>query len=531
MLATPQRTPAACLALLLTLATSPSHADAPPRASQHDADAWYRHGAERALALREGSSEAAKNLIVFIGDGMGVSTVTAARILAGQRAGGDGEDHRLAMEQLPHLALVKTYSVDGQTSDSAPTATALLSGAKTLRYMLGVGPETTRGGCGDDQTPLPSLFALAEQAGLATGIVSSARLTHATPAAAFAHASLRTWESDAGLDAAARAAGCVDIARQFLGFPWGDGFEVVLAGGREAFLPDDAADPEYPRLRGDRRDGRDLLAAWRQRHPQGRLVTDRDGYDALDPADDGPVLGLFEPSHMRFELDRADDPGGEPSLAEMTRFAIRRLARDGDGYVLLVEGGRIDHGHHHGNAARALEDTLAFDAAIAAALELVSLDDTLVLVTADHSHTLTIGGSADRGNPILGHARLGGRLQRDLRGQPYPTLGYANGPGWRRPGASEALPPTDPGFLQPAAVPLASETHAGEDVPAWAGGPGAAALRGTLEQHVLFHLMLQAMPALVERACLAGGCEQGRPLRRVRPGPLGESRQGARPTP
>jgi alkaline phosphatase len=177
----------------------------------------------------------------------------------------------------------------------------------------------------------------------------------------------------------------------------------------------------------------------------------------------------------------------------------------------MVEGGRIDHGHHAGNAIRALEDAIAFDAAIATALEMTNPEETLIIVTADHSHTLTIAGYAQRNNPILGISASGiggegGSTGAD--GLPYTTLGYANGPGACRENGKDAegkpvfdcnrqdLTGVDtlaPDFRQPALVPMYSETHAGEDVAALASGPGANLVTGVIEQNEIFHVMGRAL--------------------------------------
>ena len=175
----------------------------------------------------------------------------------------------------------------------------------------------------------------------------------------------------------------------------------------------------------------------RMRHPQGAYAWNK---RELDAAGDAPaLLGLFEPDHMQFDHDRNKGPDGEPSLAEMTTAAIRTLSRNPDGYVLMVEGGRIDHANHYGNAFRALDETIALSDAVRAAVEATSPEDTLILVTADHSHTLNFVGYPVRGNPMLGKVRgVGGEdgnrddYARDLNGLPYTTLNYANGPGYWR---------------------------------------------------------------------------------------------------
>ncbi|MEZ5709046.1 MAG: alkaline phosphatase [Blastomonas sp.] len=433
----------------------------------------------------------ARNLIIFIGDGMGVSSITAGRIYKGQKHGQDGESYPLAMDSMPWSALVKTYSHDFQVADSAATATAIVTGTKTRSGMLGVGPEVVRDDCAASLAgSVPTLFEMAEDKGLATGVISTARITHATPASTYSHAPNRDWENDTMLPA---GSACKDIARQLVEWPHGDGFEVVFGGGRANFLPKGSADPEYADKTGARGDGRDLTAEWMAAHPNGRFVWNSEGFQAFDPMVGGPVLGLFERSHMQFEADRAGDSGGEPSLADMVSVAIAKLSRDPDGFVLMVEGGRIDHAHHAGNAKRALEDLAAFDDAIARTLTMVNMDETLVLVTADHSHVFTIAGYPPRNNPILGLGSIDedGHTAPARDGKSYTTLGYMNGPG--AVPAGERPDPADQDtealdYLQQSLVPTHSETHGGEDVALKAAGPQAQLFHGTIEQNLIFHI-------------------------------------------
>lgn len=491
---------------------------------------WYRAGAARAAANGAMAGKA-KNVIVFLGDGMSLPTVAAARIHEGQRKGATGEENALAFEQFPHTALSKTYNTDYQTPDSAGTMTAIATGAKTRLGVIGVGQGVTPGACaGSRDHALLSFIELAESAGLATGVVTTTRLTHATPAAVYAHAPDRNWEGDADLTDEARSAGCRDLAAQLIDNPFGDGMEVALAGGRGRFQPTAAADPEYDDKVGLRLDGRDLVAEWLAKHADGRYVWNA---QQLAAAVDAPrLLGLFEPSHMQYEADRKSDRAGEPSLAQLTTAAIRALQRDGDGFVLLVEGGRIDHAHHLGNARRALEDTIAFSDAVRAATELTSEQDTLVLVTADHAHTMHFAGYPVRGNPILdkvrgisGESAGQGKFAQDKLGLPYTTLGYANGPGHVAPETTRSGRPdltrvdtTALDYLQEAIVPLGDETHGGEDVGVWARGPGADAVRGTVEQNVLYHFIVQATPKLRARLCAEGTCnEDGVPVELPKP--------------
>ena len=272
-------------------------------------------------------------------------------------------------------------------------------------------------------------------------------------------------------------------------FEIGDGLDLALGGGRYMFYPTDAADREYPDQMGGRTDGRDLVQEWLSGADERQFVANNQAFSKL-LAGEGQVLGLFEPSHMQFEADRQEGPEGEPSIAEMTEFAINHL-NNKEGFFLMVEGGRIDHAHHAGNAQRALVDAIAFAEAIDKAVEMTNSESTLILVTADHSHTLTISGYPSRGNPILGYASIGNTPLEDVDGNPYTTLGYTNGPG------AIDLPnsdnPEDLNYRQLSAVPLRSETHAGEDVAAYALGPGASRLRGVIDQNELYNIMLDAL--------------------------------------
>ncbi|MCP9495591.1 MAG: alkaline phosphatase [Pyrinomonadaceae bacterium MAG19_C2-C3] len=468
---------------------------------------WYADGRRavvEAKALRQQSNRA-RNVILFVGDGMGISTVTAARILEGQLRGESGEENLLSFERLPYVALSRTYSVNQQTSDSAPTMTAIITGVKTKDGMLSVDQNAVSG----DHTSvagneLPSILMLAERAGLSTGVVSTARITHATPGACYAHTPEREWESDNNLSAEARADGYPDIARQLIEFPYGDGLEVALGGGRTKFLPRETDDPEYTTRKGERLDKRDLTREWQAKRKGSNYVWNKSQFDAIDPRRTTHLLGLFEPSHVKYEHDRAKDTAGEPSLSEMTAKAIDMLARNPRGYFLMVEGGRIDHAHHDGNAYRALTEAIELSNAVKTALSKINLRDTLVIVTADHSHPFSIGGYPTRGNDILGLTRENGaegepasRFARDRNGRPYTTLGYLNGPGAAtsdkpRPDIA-ATDTTAPDYLQEARTPLGSETHGGEDVAIYAGGAMAHLIHGVREQNYIFHVMREAL--------------------------------------
>lgn len=495
---------------------------------------WFNAGRQAVLDAMhiKPNDKRAKNVILFIGDGMGISTITATRIFDGQQKGGHGEENVLSFERFPHVALSKTYSVDEQTADSAPTMTAIVTGVKALGGTISVNHLAAHGEPKAEVVEANKLTTILEQAkqhGLAVGIVSTARITHATPAATYAHTANRDWESDADRPAGATVP---DIATQLVNFDTNGGIDVALGGGRARFIPNTMTDPEYGSV-GKRKDGRDLIAEWSAKRSHAQYVWNKAQFDAIDVKTTEHLLGLFEPSHMHYETDRlAHDQAGEPSLSEMTSKAIEILRKNPNGYFLMVEAGRIDHAHHGGNAYRALTDAQQLAAAVQAAVDQTNDEDTLIITTADHSHVFTIGGYPQRGNPILGLTRRVGadKPDLDMLGLAYTTLNYANGSGYvgssnlqqagsktfassaasslmagseghlpssfnpanGRPSLSEAQV-QDPNYMQEAMIPLPAETHGAEDVAIFARGPKAHLIHGIMEQNVIYHVMAEAL--------------------------------------
>ncbi|MBT7398529.1 MAG: alkaline phosphatase [Hellea sp.] len=404
----------------------------------------------------------AKNVILFIGDGMGISTITATRIFDGQSKDMEGEENSLAFDNFENVALIKTYNTNAQVPDSAGTATAIMSGYKTNIGTINVRPGQKYEGCGS----IPAIKTLTDRshsAGKSVGIVTTTRITHATPAAMFAHADNRNWESDNEVPKEAKDAGCKSIAQQMVESE----AEIIMGGGTSKFS-------------------------------ENQLNTLKANYTfAENKADmknfkDGKLRALFSKSHMSFEADR--DPAEQPSLAEMTETAIKNLKSNQEGYVLMVEAGRIDHAHHGTNAFRALTDAQALNEAVKVAIEMAS-EETLIMVTADHSHVFTMAGYPVRGNPILGLVKSidqttglpSDSYEKALDGKPYTTLGYHNGPHLRvasadnRPLTNEDV--QDRNYRQQTAIPMNTETHAGEDVALFGHGPGSENIRGVMEQN------------------------------------------------
>ncbi|GAB1285190.1 Alkaline phosphatase [Apodemus speciosus] len=407
----------------------------------------------------------AKNLIIFLGDGMGVPTVTATRILKGQLTNHLGPETPLAMDHFPYMALSKTYNVDRQVPDSAGTATAYLCGVKANYKTIGLSAAARFNQCNTTfGNEVFSVMYRAKKAGKSVGVVTTTSVQHASPAGTYAHTVNRDWYSDAEMSTAALQDGCKDISLQLIS---NTDIDVILGGGRKFMFPKGTPDPEYAGHRaqsGSRLDGQNLVQKWLAKHQ-----------------------GLFEPNNMRYDIYR--DPTQDPSLAEMTEVAVRMLSRNPKGFYLFVEGGRIDHGHHESVAYRALTEAVMFDSAVEKADELTSEKDTMILVTADHSHVFSFGGYVPRGNSIFG---LGAPFNA-LDGKSFTSILYGNGPGYKlekgtRPDVTDKET-RDPKYRQQAAVPLSSETHGGEDVAIFARGPQAHLVHGVQEQNYIAHVM------------------------------------------
>ncbi|XP_041897799.1 intestinal-type alkaline phosphatase-like isoform X3 [Corvus kubaryi] len=529
--------PGTCLLLCFLAQLSTAASSDRGHVGQWDAEKtpgyWNKEARRRlelALALQP-AAQRAKNIILFMGDGMGLSTMSAARIYKGQLSGGLGEENVLAMETFPHMALAKvsgavpggtlllplletplhlscfqTYTIDRQVPDSAGTGTAYLCGVKANAKTLGLSGAAVYGKCRTTfGNEVDSILHRARLAGKSVGIVTTTRVQHASPGAAYAHSASRGWYADANMPREALRDGCKDIAYQLV---HNTDINVILGGGRMYMTPKQTPDPEYPEdpdQNGTRKDGRDLIAEWLSAKQGARYVWDKKGLDAVEDDSVSHLMGLFEPKDMRYELNR--NTSTDPSIVEMTEKAVRILRRNPNGFFLFVEGGRIDHGHHSGRAKQALMEAVMLDRAVARAGELTSPTDTLTVVTADHSHVFTFGGSTPRGNSIFG---LAPKKAKDKRA--YTSILYGNGPGYSirdgaRPAAS--LPAAeDKDYRQQAAVPLETETHSGEDVVVLAQGPMAHLFHGVQEQHYIAHAMAYA--ACLEPYATEPGCRAAR---------------------
>nr|QGW52009.1 alkaline phosphatase [Dugesia japonica] len=440
---------------------------------------WIDSGREELLnELNEiQNKKMAKNVIIFIGDGMGPSTLASARAYKNQRmVNSTLPDINLSFESFSNIGVVKTHSIDGYVADSSSTATAIFTGVKIRSNVVGVGPNVYFENCStynpitDDLLTIGTMFANLNKS---VGIVTTTRITHATPGSLYANTPSRNWEykvpKNCDVD---------DIALQL--FKQAEKFQVILGGGSSYFLPVSA--------NGSREDNRNLLLEWKSKfNTKGSLVTNANEFRQIDVNKIDYLFGLLNKDHLKYDIQRDN----EPSLAELTNTAIKILSKNKNGYFLLVEGGKIDHAHHDSKAILAILETLALESAVDKAMQLTNIEDTLILVTADHSHAFTLGSYAERDVDITQKNNILSGSELDKKG--HTSLLYSNGPGFKEPRlniTSETIITTD--YIYPSGVPLTYETHGGEDITVYANGPWAHLLNGLHQQSYIGHMMMHA---------------------------------------
>ncbi len=271
--------------------------------------------------------------------------------------------------------------------------------------------------------------------------------------------------------------------------------DLIFGGGRRFFYPNTARDFENSTLNNSRTDGRSLV----DEYWTGDFIWNKTQMNKISFGSLKPILGLFERDHMQYETDRINNRNDEPSLTEMTRFALEHFIKLNRGFFLLIEGGRIDHGHHETRPRYALDEYVEFDNSIGMTKEFLKeknlLDDTLLVVTADHSHVFTFGAYSSRGSNILGFGSLEQLNVSDIDQLPINIIAYGNGPNFssiRNRTYLYSLDTNATAYLAPTALPMKSETHGGEDVPVYAQGPWSHLFIGTMEQHTIAHKMAYA---------------------------------------
>lgn len=353
---------------------------------------WLDKG-ERFVAYKDATASIpkrgkAKNIIFFLGDGMSLATLAATRIYLG------GEEQELSFEAFPDTGLLKTYAADRLVPDSACAATAFLCGVKANYGTLGVTAHVARGDCEASKNStyyVDSIAKWALDSGRKVGLVTTTRVTHATPAGLYAHSADRDWENDKKVkNACGKNSGVHDIALQLMEGDIGPRLKVIMGGGKTQFLDQDYYDE------GKRRDGRNLIKEFQEENPNNAYVENKEQLMALDPESTERVLGLFNDGHMKYNLKAMDSKKNQqPNIKDMTQKAMELLGRSSEnGYFLFIESGRIDTAHHDNKAKLALDETAQLSEAVALARSLTNEEDTLIVVAADHSHTMSISGYA-----------------------------------------------------------------------------------------------------------------------------------------
>lgn len=365
--------------------------------------------------------QTAKNAIFFIGDGMGIAQMTSGRLYKG------GSFHKMNYENFEVTGFAKTYSSDNFTTDSAAGATALAAGVKSYNGAISMtDPKWEKTGI---SRRLETLTDLAKAAGKSVGIITTTRITHATPASFFAHALQRKSEAK--------------IAQQVLD----SNVDLWIGGGRAFFLPKSKG--------GYRKDNRDILS---ELNAKGGFVAHNfkevENIENLDKQ----VLALFSKSHIEYKQAGKS----EAYLDKMVKESIRLLSQNPKGYFLMVEGGRVDHASHINEEEKMMAEMVDLDSAVGEAMATVDKEDTLIVMTADHETAgLSISGygphSLAEGKRILG--KTIGRNEKEV---PRPIITWATGPG-------ESL------------NDMHAAAHTAIDVPVAASGPRAYTFTGWMD--------------------------------------------------
>jgi alkaline phosphatase len=391
----------------------------------------------------ESSDGEARNVIIFVGDGMGASQRDLIRLAT---VGLEGE---LGMDDLPYEGRSHTNSADPETfvTDSAAGGTAIATGVKTYNGAIGVDV---------NEEPVETVLEQAKQAGKATGLVTDSQVTDATPASFGAHVPDRDDQSE--------------IARQYVEESQPD---VILGGGEDHWYPEDDAGvyPDEPEEDPEEKSrGAEGNLVDRAEAAGYEYVTDADGLGAAT----GPkVLGLFANEEMFQQKPEGEGDSYEPavSLAEMTRKAIETLSEDEDGFFLLVEEEAIDEMSHQNNTPLTIEAGQALDEAVEIAKSYAEDDpETLLIVTADHE--------------------TGGLAIESLNEQ-QDDPDYPNESGEER--SAEDEPFGVAGSGQEYLVDWTTANHTAEDVPVTATGPGASRLTGVFENTHIYEVMSRAI--------------------------------------
>ncbi|MBB6510383.1 alkaline phosphatase [Rhizobium soli] len=450
----------------------------------------------------------AKNVIFLIGDGLSVAHRTAARIMAKGMTEGKANG-RLAMDDIPPAAFIGTSATDAVATDSANTMSAYMTGHKTAVNAIGVYADRTPDSL-DDPKVETYAEAVRRQTKKSIGIVTTAEVQDATPAAVVAHTRKRG-------DKAEINGMLFDVKP-----------DVLLGGGSAYFLPQ--ATPG-----SKRKDDKDYIALFKDAGYM--LATSKAELATASGTNTGKILGLFHTGNMDTTLDREFLKKGttakfpdQPGLVDMTKVALDTLSKNPDGFFLMVEAANIDKMSHPLDWDRAVVDTIEFDKAIAAAREFADKNpDTLIVVTGDHTHGVSIIGTVNDEKPgddmrekVGTYAEAGFPNYTDENKDGYPDkvdvtkrlfLNANNGPDHYetfRPKldnpfvpaiqnekkeyvANEAYKDIPGAVLVTGIIPKSGDSgvHAVDDVVLQAAGPGSEGFRGYMEQSDVYKVLAE----------------------------------------
>jgi alkaline phosphatase len=451
----------------------------------------------------------AKNVIFLIADGLSVAHRTAARIMSKGMTEGKANG-RLNMDDVPPVAFIGTSATDAVATDSANTMSAYMTGHKTAVNAIGVYADRTPASM-DDPKVETLAEALRRQTKKSIGIISTAELQDATPAAVVAHTRKRG-------DKAEINGMLFDVKP-----------EVVLGGGSAYFLPQATAGSK-------RKDDKDYIAMFKE--SGYTLATSKGELATAAGSNTGKILGLFHTGNMDTTLDREFLKKGtvskfpeQPGLVEMTKVALDNLSKNPEGFFLMVEAANVDKMSHPLDWDRAVVDTIEFDKAIGVAREFAAKNpDTLIIVTGDHTHGVSIIGTVDDDKPgtemrekVGTYAEAGFPNYEDKDGDGYPDkvdvsrrlfLNANNGPdhyetfrpkldGPFAPSiqnekkeyiANEQYKDVPGAVLVTGIIPKSADSgvHAVDDIVLQAEGPGAEGFRGYMEQSDVYKGLAEA---------------------------------------
>lgn len=451
----------------------------------------------------------AKNVIFLIADGLSVAHRTAARIMSKGMTEGKANG-RLNMDDVPPAAFIGTSATDAVATDSANTMSAYMTGHKTAVNAIGVYADRTPSSM-DDPKVENIAEALRRQTKKSIGIISTAELQDATPAAVVAHTRKRG-------DKAEINGMLFDVKP-----------EVVLGGGSAYFLPQSTAGSK-------RKDDKDYIAMFKE--AGYTLATSKGELATAAGTNTGKILGLFHTGNLDTTLDREFLKKGtvskfpeQPGLVEMTKVALDNLSKNPEGFFLMVEAANVDKMSHPLDWDRAVVDTIEFDKAIGVAREFAAKNpDTLIIVTGDHTHGVSIIGTVDDEKPgtemrekVGTYAEAGFPNYEDKDGDGYPDkvdvsrrlfLNANNGPDHYetfRPKldapfvpaiqnekkeyvANEAYKDVPGAVLVTGIIPKSADSgvHAVDDIVLQAEGPGAEGFRGYMEQSDVYKALAEA---------------------------------------